>query len=124
MSSDPNRRPGCAGEGGFPAEDPVELRRVPHGFVDLESHLLAAENEVRRIERWALVGREEGASLLGDSGGVPRQVQLADELPATRPVLAAHPREASSLGLALSDGRRLDQGARLDDVLVDRRALG
>src|SRR6185369_12480552 len=92
-------------------------------LVDLEGHLLAAEDQVRRVERRAHVGGEEGPCLLRDPGGVGRQVQLADELPAARAVLAADAGVAPALGLVLADRGRAHARAALDDVLVDARAL-
>ena len=42
-------RPGRAGKRGLPAQDPVELDGVADRLVDLEGHLLAAQDQVRRV---------------------------------------------------------------------------
>src|SRR5690606_28717475 len=90
--------PGGAREGGLPAEDAVELDGVADRLVDLERHLLAAEDE-RGGARRALRRPQEGLRLLGDAGGVAEQVELADELPASGAVLAPHARVAAALRL-------------------------
>ena len=88
--------PGGAGEGRLPAEDPVELDGVADRLVDLERHLLAAEDQVRRVERRARVGAVSSARASSAiRARVAGQVELADELPAARPVLAADARVAT-----------------------------
>src|SRR5450756_1110825 len=107
------RRPG---KGRLPAEDPVELDRMTDRLVDLERHLLAAEDQVGRIQGRALIGRQEGARLLGDPRRIGRQIQLADKLPAAGTVLTPDPRVAALLRLALADGQRRDRRPALYDL--------
>src|SRR6185503_4703629 len=110
----PQLQPRRPGECRLPAEDPVELGGVPDRLVDLERHLLAAEDQVGRIQRRAGVRRQELPRLFGDPNGVAGEVQLADQLPAARAVLAADARIAPALRLALADRRRAHRGAGLD----------
>ena len=79
--------PGRAGVGRLPAEDPVELDGVPDRLVDLQRHLLAAEDQ-RGLAGRAQRRGEQRARLVGDPLAVGRQVELADQLPAAGAVLA------------------------------------
>ena len=110
--------PGRAGVGRLPAEDAVELDGVADGLVDLQRHLLAAEDQ-RRLAARARRRRQQGPRLLGDAGGVGLEVDLVDELPPPRAVLAAGRRVRAALRLAVADRRRHDPGAALAHALVD-----
>ena len=63
--------------------------------------------------------REQLPGLLGDARRVGVEVDLVDELPAPRAVLAARRRVRPALRLAVADRRGHDPGAALPDVLVD-----
>src|SRR4029079_10359342 len=112
-----------AGERRLPAEDPVQLRRVADRLMDLERHLLATEDQVRRLERGAGVRAEQRPGLAPDARRLAGQVDLADELPAARSVLAADAGVGAPLGLTFADSGGVHQRAALDDVLVDVGAL-
>jgi hypothetical protein len=90
--------------------------------VDLQRHLLAAEDEVGLRGR-ALRRGQQLLRLGGDPLGVAGQVQRADQLPAPGAVLPADPRVRPALRLAGADGGRVHRRAALPDVLLDARAL-
>ena len=87
-------------------------------LVDLQRHLLAAEDQ-RRLAARAQWRRQQRPRLLGDAGRVGLDVDLVDELPAPRAVLAARRRVRPALRLAVADGRRHDAGPALAHPLVD-----
>ncbi|MFO7494267.1 MAG: hypothetical protein R6X05_01375, partial [Desulfobacterales bacterium] len=95
---------------------------MSHGLVDLQRHLLAAEDQ-RGGLLGALRRAEQRPRLLRDAGRVPHEIELAHELPAAGAELAPHPRVAPPLGLTVADGGGVDHRPALDEVLVDAAAL-
>ena len=114
--------PARAGVGGLPAEDAVELDGVADRLVDLQRHLLAAEDQ-RRLAARARWRRQQRPRLVGHPGGVGVEVDLVDQLPAAGAVLATRGRVGAALRLAVADRRGHDPGAALADPLVDPVAL-
>ena len=105
--------PGGSGEGGLPAEDAVELDGVADRLVDLERHLLGADDEVDRRRGSGTRGAVSSARASSAiRGALPGQVELAHELPAARPVLAADARVAAPLRLGLAVGGRVHRARR------------
>ncbi len=92
-------------------------------LVDLEGHLLGADDEVGRVVAGALGRGQQRAGFLGDPGGVARQVQLAHQLPAARAVLATNAGVAAALRLVVTVGGGVHARAALADALVDPMAL-
>ena len=107
-----------AGEGGFPAEDAVELDGVADRLVDLEGQLARLEDEVGG-GLGALRGGEEGDGLAGHPLGVAGQVEAADDLVAAGLELAEGLGVRPALGLRLAHGGGVHAAAALDEVLAD-----
>ncbi len=91
-------------------------------LVDLQRQLLGAEDQ-RRLPARAQRRRQQRPRLLGDPCRVGVEVELLDELPAARAVLAPRRRIRAALGLAVADRRGHDPGAALAHPLVDAVAL-
>src|SRR3954453_11084398 len=109
--------------GGLGAVDPVELRRVPHRLVNLELHLLGVDDD-RRDPGRARIGAEESGGLFADARRFAFEGERLDVLPAGLCARAAvRTRVAADLRDALACGHRVDPGAALDDLLVDRGAV-
>ncbi len=89
--------PGRAGVGGLPAEDAVELDGVPDRLVDLQRHLLAAEDQ-RRLAARARRRRQQRPGLLGDTGRVGLDVDLGR--PAPSPACRTGPAPPGTSGAA------------------------
>src|SRR3546814_9351608 len=70
--------PRRARERGLPSEDAVELDGVAHRLVDLQRHLLAAEDE-GGDGLGALRRAQQRLRLLGDAGAVADEVELRSE---------------------------------------------
>ena len=95
---------------------------MPDRLVDLQRHLLAAEDQ-RGLAGRAQRRGQQRPRLVDDPLAVRGQVELGDQLPAAGAVLAAVGRVRAALRLALADDGGRDAGAALADVLVDAVAL-
>ena len=93
-------------------------------LVDLQCHLLRADDEVGGVEARAEGRGEQLARFLGDARRVREQVELAHELPAARAELPADAGIAAPLRLGLAVDVRLHGRAAFTDALVDAVAVG
>src|SRR5258708_29281501 len=72
------REEGRTGEVSFHSQNPVEFNGVPNGFVNLQAHLRAVENEVERAFR-TLVGFEQCNGFFAHTACVLEELQFFDE---------------------------------------------
>ena len=93
-------------------------------LVDLQGQLRRVDDQ-RHLTGGALGSAEQCDRLFADALRVVGQAQVADRLEATAHVLpAGRLRVAAALHLVLVERHRLDPRARIDDLLLDPRALG
>src|SRR5439155_19254686 len=113
-----------AGEGGLGTERAVELDGVAARLVHLQEQLRAPDHHRGAHVLRALLRGEERDRFLRDPRRVRDEVEALDELPA-RLVLRASAGGGirADLLLAVADGLRRDAAARLEEGLLDVRAL-
>ena len=100
--------PGRPGVRGLPAEDPVELDRVADRLVDLQRHLLAAEDQVGLAGRARRRGQQR-LRLLGDPRRrAPGRSSSSTNSQPRVPYCPRTRRVGAALGLAVADRGRHD----------------
>src|SRR5262249_29756476 len=104
-------------------ERAIEFAGVPAAFVDLQTQLRRADDDVELSLR-TLVRRQERHRLFGDALRVARQVPLLDHLPAGQLVLPAERiRPGARLPVVLAGGVSDNAAARPDEGLLDAAAF-
>ena len=105
------------------AEDAVELDGVADRFVHLEDDLRRVEDDGRHLAR-AFGRPQQRDGLAGDALRLLREAQRADVLVPGGPDMAPkRVGKGPTLHLAVADRGELDAAARVDDRLLDGRAL-